>query len=360
MNIARASKSLCEIYAETEHERIVLWTDPSCDYRGIIAIHSTVLGPAVGGTRFWNYSSDELASHDALRLSRAMSYKSALAGLPFGGGKAIIIGDNKTLNRQSIFRAHGRFVESLAGRFITAEDLGTGPDDMEYVGMETRHVAGLPRRSGDPSPITAHGIFRSLQALAKHRWGSIDLDGRTVAIQGCGSTGYHLARELHQAGAKLLVADIVDSRVKKVVDEFQAKAVSAPEIFSARADIFAPCAMGGILNDETIPRLKVEIVAGSANNQLLENRHGDALHELGILYAPDYVANAGGIINGCRELLGWERADAMLRVNAIFDTMLAILELAHSKGTPPFRVADELAESRLSAGAIPTDKRVKL
>jgi leucine dehydrogenase len=351
--MALENKSLCEIYAETEHEKVVLWSDPTCEYRGIVAIHSTVLGPAVGGTRFWNYASDEAASQDALRLSRAMSYKNALAGLPFGGGKGIIIGDNTTPHRQRIFRAHGRFVESFAGRFITAEDLGTSPSDMEYVGMETRHVVGLHRKSGDPSPMTAYGVFRGLQALAKHRWGSIALDRRTVAIQGCGSTGYHLARKLYQAGASLLVADIDSLRVRRMVDEFHAKAVPPAEIFGARADIFAPCAFGGIINDETIPQLKVEIVAGSANNQLLEDRHGDALHEIGILYAPDYVSNAGGIINGCRDLLGWQKADAMVKVDAIYDTMLTILELARSTGMPPFKVADGLAEARLGAGGIP-------
>lgn len=353
LNMVLAKKSLCEMYAETEHEEIVLWSDPACDYRGIIAIHSTMLGPAVGGTRFWNYPSDEAASQDALRLSRAMSYKNALAGLPFGGGKGIIIGDHRTLHRERIFRAHGRFVESFAGRFITAPDFGTSPSDMEYVGRETRHVAGLPGESGDPSPMTAYGVFRGLQALAKHRWGSIDLDQCTVAIQGCGSTGYHLARELYQAGAKLLIADIDSLRVKRIVDEFEAKAVPPAEIFDARADIFAPCAFGGIINDQTIPRLKVGIVAGAANNQLLEDRHGDALHEIGILYAPDYVTNAGGIINGCRELLGWQQADTLLKVQAIYDSMLTILELAQRKGMPPFRVADELAESRLGASGRP-------
>ena len=343
-----AKKSLCEIYAETEHEEIVLWADPTCDYRGIIAIHSTVLGPAVGGTRYRSYSSDEVASQDALRLSRAMSYKNALAGLPFGGGKAIIIDGNRTSNREKIFRAHGRFIESLGGRFITGEDVGTRPADMEYVGMETRHVAGLPGKSGDPSLMTARGVFRGLQALARHGWGSTDLQGRTVAIQGCGSTGYYLAKELHEAGAKLLVSDLDTERVRRVVDEFGATAVAPDEIVTAPADIFAPCAMGGIINDFTIPRLRVGMIAGSANNQLLESRHGEVLHEIGILYAPDYVINAGGVINGCRELLGWQQADTRRRVDGIYDTMLSILQSAQSRGMPPFRIADELAEMRLS------------
>ncbi|MCU1265877.1 MAG: Glu/Leu/Phe/Val dehydrogenase [Acidobacteria bacterium] len=342
-------KNICEIYATAEHERVVLWSDPTCNYRGIIAIHSTALGPALGGTRFWNYANDEEASRDALRLSKGMSYKNALAGLPFGGGKSVIIGDNRTTDRERIFRAHGRFIESFGGRYITAEDIGTTPSDMEYVALETRHVGGLPGRSGDPSPVTAHGVFRALQACAQHRWGTADLSRRVVALQGCGSTGYHLAREIHEAGAALVVADVDPERVRHVVSEFGAQAVSPRDILSAQADVFSPCAMGGVINDETIPALKAEIIVGSANNQLLEPRHGDLLNDLGKLYAPDYVANAGGVINGCRELLSWAAADAAVKVNAIYDTMLELLDKSKAEGMPPFRKADQLAEQRLSA-----------
>ena len=343
------ARNLCEIYADTEHEKIVLWSDAASGYRGIIAIHSTALGPAVGGTRFWNYATDEDASYDALRLSRAMSFKNALAGLPFGGGKAVIIGDNRTTHREEIFRAHGRFVETLAGRFITAEDVGTTPSDMEYVLKETSYVSGLPDRSGDPSPMTAHGVFRAIQASARHRWGSIDISGRTVAIQGCGKTGYHLAQELKDAGAKLLVADVDREKVRRVVHEFGAKEVSPAEIFGARADIFAPCALGGIINDQTVPQLKVEIVAGCANNQLMGESHGDSLHDLGILFAPDYVSNAGGVINGCRELLGWNSAETLTRVDGIYENLLTILELARIAGVAPFRMADQMAREILSS-----------
>jgi leucine dehydrogenase len=341
--------NICELYAEAEHERVVLWTDESCNYRGIIAIHSTALGPAVGGTRFWNYANDEAASRDALRLSKGMSYKNALAGLPFGGGKSVIIGDNKTSDRERIFRAHGRFVESLGGRYITAEDIGTRPSDMEYVALETKHVAGLPGRSGDPSPVTARGVFRALQACAQHRWGSSELTGCVVAIQGCGSTGYNLAKELHEAGANLVASDIDPDRVKRLVDEFNAREVSPENIYSTPADIFSPCAMGGILNDESIPQIQADIIIGSANNQLLEPRHGDVLYARGTLYAPDYVANAGGMINGCRELLGWDTADAMLKVQELYDTMLELLSKSRDEGIPPFRKADQLAEQRLAA-----------
>ncbi len=349
MNSPPAGRNLCELYAECEHEQVVLWSDPAGAYRGIIAVHSTALGPAVGGTRFWNYASDEEASLDALRLSRGMTYKNALAGLPFGGGKAVIIGDNRTQDRERLFRVHGRFVESLGGRFITAEDVGTSPADMEYVRMETRHVAGLAGASGDPSPVTARGVLRAMQAAAKHRWGADDLYGLRVAVQGCGNTGYNLAKELRARGARVVVADVDEARVGRVVGEFGAEAVEPDEIFGVEADVFAPCALGGVINDETLARLKVGVVAGSANNQLSEERHGDALEELGITYAPDYVANAGGIINGCRELLGWDVAETMSKVNAIYDTMLAILGQAKATGTPAHRVADRLAEERLAA-----------
>src|ERR1041384_7151356 len=297
---------LFDTIAEMGHEQLVLCQDSASGYRGIIAIHSTVLGPALGGTRFWSYASDEEAIVDALRLARGMTYKNAVAGLNLGGGKSDLIGDNKTTDRELIFRAHGRFVESLGGRYITAEDVGTSTADMDYVHMETDYVSGLAGRSGDPSPVTAHGVFRSIQASAKERWGSDDLSGRTITIQGCGHVGYYLAKELHEAGAKLVVTDIDAERVKRVVTEFGARGVGTDEIYGVQADIFAPCALGAIINDKTIPQLKVEIVAGAANNQLLEERHGEELEEREILYAPDYVANAGGVFNGCIELLGWE------------------------------------------------------
>jgi leucine dehydrogenase len=341
-----ASSQLCQMYAETEHEKVVLWSDPTSSYRGIIAIHNTTLGPAVGGTRIWNYATDEAATFDALRLSRAMSYKNAMAGLPFGGGKAVIVADGNNIDREKFFRVHGQFVHSLGGRFITAEDVGTNPDDMEYIRMETPYVAGLASGAGDPSPVTAYGVFRAIQAAANHRWGSRKLTKRRIAIQGCGKTGYALARLLYESGAKLLVSDIDPARVKKVLNDFDATAVAPEQIARVEADIFAPCALGEVINDETIQRLKVGIVVGSANNQLLEDRHGDALHELGILYVPDYVANAGGIIHGCRELLGWSEKETKERVHRIYDTVLNILTTAGC-GSPPFRVANQLAERKL-------------
>src|SRR5438045_2236879 len=249
---------LFDTLAEMGHEQVVICNDSSAGYRGIIAIHSTTLGPALGGTRFWQYASDEDAIVDALRLSRGMTYKNAVAGLHLGGGKSIIIGDNKTKDREKIFRAHGRFVESLGGRYITAEDVGTNTKDMDYVHMETGHVAGLAGKSGDPSPVTAHGVFRAVQASAKKLWGSDSLEGKTVAIQGCGSVGTFLAKELNEAGAKLIVSDIDSAKAARVKQITGAQIVEGDAIFSADADVFSPCALGGIINDTTIPKLKVQ------------------------------------------------------------------------------------------------------
>ena len=333
--------------ASMGHEQVVLCHDDATGYRGIIAIHSTVLGPALGGTRFWNYASDEEAVVDALRLARGMTYKNAVAGLNLGGGKSVIIGDNKTTQRELLFRAHGRFVESLGGRYITAEDVGTRTADMDYVHMETKNVSGLAGRSGDPSPVTAHGVFRAIQASAKEKWGRDDVSGKTVSVQGCGHVGYFLAKELHEAGAKLVVTDIDAERVKRVVTEFGAQAVEADEIYGAKADVFAPCALGAIVNDKTIPQLKVEIVAGAANNQLLEERHGDMLEQRNILYAPDYVANAGGVINVYSELAGWTSARAFRKADEIYDTVLRVFSIAKQQRVPTYEAADRLAEERI-------------
>jgi leucine dehydrogenase len=332
----------------TSHEQVLIARDAATGYHGIIAIHSTTLGPAVGGTRWWNYDSEDEALTDVLRLSQGMTYKTALAGLPLGGGKSIIIGNNATKsNREALLRTHGRFVETLQGRYITAEDVGTSPADMEIVRLETQYVAGLPGRSGDPSPITARGVFRAIQASSRFVRNTDNLSGLTVAIQGCGHVGYNLAKLLHDAGAKLIVADVNGDRVVRLVDAFGAAMVQPDEIFSVPADIFAPCALGGVLNDETIPKLKVQIVAGAANNQLLAERHGSMLRERHILYAPDYVANAGGVFNGCIELFGWDADYALRKVDGIYDTILSIFEIAQSQGLTTNEAADRLAEDRL-------------
>jgi len=339
---------LFDTLAEMGHEEIVMCSDPSVGYKGILAVHSTKLGPALGGTRFWQYATDEDAITDALRLSRGMTYKNAVAGLHLGGGKSIIIGDNKTKDREKIFRAHGRFVETLGGRYITAEDVGTSTKDMSYVQMETKHVAGLAGKSGDPSPVTAHGVFRAVEASANRKWGSDSLKGKTVAVQGCGSVGSYLAGELHKAGAKLIVSDIDAAKTARVEKATGAKVVQGDAIFSADADIFSPCALGGIINDKTIPKLKVQIVAGGANNQLLEERHGDELWRRGILYAPDYVANAGGVINVYGEVVGWDAQRALDKADDIYDTILKVFDIAEAKKIPTYEAADRLAELRLA------------
>ena len=329
------------------HELVLIGRDDAIGYHGIIAIHSTALGPAVGGTRFWNYDSEDEALTDALRLSHGMTYKSALAGLPLGGGKSIIIGNHSARDRTALLRAHGRFIETLKGRYVTAEDVGTSPADMEIVRLETQHVAGLIGRSGDPSPYTARGVYRAIQASSQFLLNRFELSGLAVAIQGCGNVGYHLAKLLHEAGARLIATDVNSENLSRVVDEFGAEAVKPNEIFSVKADVFAPCALGGVLNDETIPQLQVQIVAGSANNQLLEQRHGTMLRDRSILYAPDYVANVGGVLNGCVELLGWTSEQSFEKINAVYDTVLKIFKGAAEQGITPNEAADRLAEERL-------------
>jgi leucine dehydrogenase len=333
------------------HEQILFSHEPSCGYFGIIGIHDTTLGPALGGTRVWQYASTDDALNDVLRLSRGMTYKSAVAGLNLGGGKAVIIADPKRADRESLFRAHGRFVDSLGGRYITAEDVGTSPQDMEFVKRETRHVAGLLNLSGDPSPVTGYGVYMGMKAAAKQRWGKDTLEGKTVAVQGAGKVAHFLMGHLHEEGAKLIVSDIDAEKVKVCVDEFGATAVAPEAIYDAKAEIFAPCALGGILNDDTIARLNAVIVAGGANNQLAEERHGEAVEARGILYAPDYVINSGGVINVYGELQGWTMDRSKRKAQEIYDTILRVFAIAERDGVPSYQAADRLAEERLSSVA---------
>ncbi|MEP6591593.1 MAG: Glu/Leu/Phe/Val dehydrogenase [Gemmatimonadota bacterium] len=333
------------------HEQLVFSHEPSCGYFGIIAIHDTTLGPALGGTRVWQYADNAAAVNDALRLSRGMTYKSAVAGLNLGGGKAVIIADPKRADRESLFRAHGRFVETLGGRYITAEDVGTSPTDMEFIKRETKHVAGLLNLSGDPSPVTSYGVYMGMKAAAKQRWGKDSLAGKTIAVQGCGKVAYYLMTHLKQEGAQLIVTDIDAEKVRRVVDEMGATAVTPDAIYDAKADIFAPCALGGIINDDTLPRLKVEIIAGGANNQLGEERHGVALEKQGLLYAPDYVINGGGVINVYGELQGWTMERAKRKAQEIYDTMLRVFAIADRDKLPSYEAADRLAEERIKSVA---------
>jgi leucine dehydrogenase len=314
-----------------------------------VAIHDTTLGPALGGTRFWQYASTDEAITDALRLARGMTYKSAVAGINLGGGKSVIIGDNKRQDREALFRAHGRFIDTLGGRYITAEDIGTSPSDMEYIKLETDHVAGLLGLSGDPSPVTAYGVYVGMKAAAKARWGSDGLEGRRVAVQGCGNVATHLCRYLHEEGVRLVVSDIDPVKVRRVVDETGADSVAPDAIYDVEADVYAPCALGATINDETLARLKVEVIAGGANNQLAEDRHGDLLEQKGMLYAPDYVINGGGVINVYGELHRWPHERSKKKAGEIYDTLLRIFEIARRERMPSYKAADRLAEERIAA-----------
>jgi len=348
---AEDRSEMFDLMSRHDHEQVVFTYDPSSGYKGIIAIHNTALGPALGGTRFWNYDSDYDALIDVLRLSRGMTYKAAVAGLNLGGGKAVIIGDNRTQQREMVMRAHGRAVESLAGRYYTAEDVGTSVADMDYIHMETEHVVGMAGKSGDPSPVTAYGTYRGIKACTLKKFGTDDLAGRSVVIQGAGHVGYFLAEDLRAEGAKVFVADIDADRVQRCVDELECEAVGVDDVYDVEADVFAPCALGAILNDDTIPRLKVKIVAGAANNQLEDERHGDVLHERGIVYAPDYAVNAGGLINVNAEVRGWSLERSHQKASEIYDTILRILQMAKEQNIPTYRAADRLAEERIAEAA---------
>ena len=329
------------------HEAVLLSTEPAAGYRGIIAVHSTVLGPAAGGTRVWPYPSESEAIVDALRLSRGMTLKNAMAGIPFGGGKSVIIADPRSMSRDAIFRAHGRAIHRLGGKYITGEDVGSTVADMELIASETPFVAGRGGGAGDPSPYTARGVFRAMQAGARAVWGSDDLAGRKVALQGCGNVGAHLAKLLAGAGAELTVCDLDAARAARIADETGARFVPVEGIYDTAADIFAPCALGQILNEDTIPRLKGRLVSGGANNQLRSPRDGDALMARGITYVPDYVANAGGVLSGAGDLLGWPSERVRGKIEGIFDTTLEVLESARQEGLPPGEVADRIAWKRI-------------
>lgn len=337
-----------DLMSHRDHEQLMFWNDPQLGYRGIIAIHDTTMGPALGGTRFWNYDSDRSAVVDALRLSRGMTYKAAITGLNLGGGKSVIWGDNKTIDREMVFRAHGRAVDSLGGRYITAEDVGTSPDDMEFVSMETEHVVGLIGRSGDPSPVTAYGVYQGIKASAAVQYGDDSLANRHVVVQGLGHVGYYLCEDLAKEGARLTVTDIDQDRVQQVVEEFDAESVAPDDVYDVDADIFAPCALGAIINDDTIARLKFDIIAGAANNQLARGQvHGPAITERGILYAPDYVINAGGLINVYGEINEWSAERSKRKAGDIYNTLLRIFEYAKAEGLNTHAAANKVAEQRI-------------
>lgn len=334
--------------AEYGYEQIVYFYDETTGLKGITCIHNTTLGPALGGTRLWNYSTEEEALIDVLRLARGMTYKSAAAGLNLGGGKTVIIGDASKVKSEAFWRAYGRFVQSLNGRYITAEDVNTSPEDMDYIAMETKYVTGLRQTSGDPSPVTAYGVYWGIKASCKELFGSDSLEGRRIAVQGVGHVGYHLVKHLVNEGAQVIIADINDQNIQKVRDEFKSVEVVNPdEIYQVDCDVFAPCALGGVINDQTIPQLKAKIVAGSANNVLEEDRHGKKLQEMGILYAPDYVINAGGVINVYQELIGYNREEALNKTKKIYQRLLDVYQIAKEENLTTLEAADRYAEERI-------------
>jgi leucine dehydrogenase len=335
------------------HEQVVLCHEQATGLRAVIAIHNTICGPALGGCRMWPFESEEEAIADAMRLSKAMTYKNAAAGLNLGGGKAVIIGDPNKDKSEALFRALGRFIQSLGGRYIAAEDVGTSVQDMEYIKMETDFVSGLPMEfggSGDPSPFTALGTYEGIRASVKYRLKKDSLRGIRVAIQGAGHVGYYLSEMLHEAGADLIVTDIFEDKVDKVVNEFGARAVMSDEIYSVDAEVFAPCALGAIVNDDTIARMKFKIIAGGANNQLLDEQvHGKKLKEKNILYAPDYLINAGGVTNVFFEVIKEYSEDRVTKkVKNIYNILMEVYRIADAENITTADAAARLAEKRLN------------
>ncbi|GGB51059.1 branched-chain amino acid dehydrogenase [Fictibacillus barbaricus] len=338
-------------YMETyDYEQMVICQDKQSGLKAIICIHDTTLGPALGGTRMWTYETEDAAIEDALRLARGMTYKNAAAGLNLGGGKTVIIGDPKKDKNEEMFRAFGRYIQGLNGRYITAEDVGTTVEDMDLIYQETPFVTGVSPAfgsSGNPSPVTAYGVYRGMKAAAMEAFGTDSLEGKVIAVQGVGHVAYTLCKHLHEEGASLIVTDINKEAVQRAVEDFGAKAVEIDEIYSVDCDIFAPCALGAIINDDTISKIKAKVVAGAANNQLKETRHGDALHEMGIVYAPDYVINAGGVINVADELNGYNRDRALKKVETIYDNIASVIEISKRDNIPTYLAADRLAEERI-------------
>ncbi|MBS8262671.1 Glu/Leu/Phe/Val dehydrogenase [Roseibium polysiphoniae] len=332
-----------------DHENVLFARNRKSGLTAIIAVHDTTLGPALGGCRIWPYPSKAEALTDALRLSRGMTYKNALAGLDLGGGKAVIIADPRQDKTPELMKAFGTHVERLSGTYITAEDVGVSPEDMEAVAEKTRHVRGTRATGlGDPSPFTALGVFEGLKAAASHVFGSSDLTGKRVSVQGLGHVGFDLCKHLHQAGASLIVSDIHEPAVQRAVSCFDATAVKPEDAHRVDADIFAPCALGGVLNAQTVPEIGAKIVAGASNNQLQTPEDGVALKKRGILYAPDYAINAGGVISIALATPGGGEQAVRAKTLAIAETMSTIFSRAEEANRPPEQIADEIAEERLN------------
>jgi len=332
------------------HEQLLFCNDNETGLKAIIAVHNTVLGPALGGTRMWMYANETEALTDVLRLSRGMTYKNSISGLNLGGGKAVIIGDSRKIKSEALFRRFGKFVNSLGGKYITAEDVGISPADMTWVSMETNHVVGLPGKSGDPSPVTAYGVYVGMKACAKEQFGSDSLSGKKVAVQGVGHVGEYLVASLRKEGAEVFITDIHEPTLKRVADQYGAKIVGLEDIYDLDVDVYAPCALGATVNDDTLSRLKCSIIAGAANNQLKqEDVHGKVVMDKGIIYAPDFALNAGGVINCYSEVKGYDSNWAMTKAEEIYQTIGNIVRRSRTEGVPAYKIANKIAEERIES-----------
>lgn len=341
-----------ESISKTEHEEVVFCQNKDAGLKAIIAIHNSVLGPALGGLRMWPYATEQDALNDVLRLSRGMTYKAAVSGLNLGGGKAVIIGDPSKDKSEALFRAFGRFVNSLNGRYITAEDVGIDVNDMEYVYRETEFVTGVHQvhgGSGDPSPFTAYGTLQGLLAALQVKYGNEDVGKYSFAVQGVGHVGMEYVKLLRERGAKVFVTDINATLVQRAVDDYGAEAVSADQIYDVDANVYSPCALGGTINENTLDRLKCQVICGAANNQLASNEIGDELQRRGVLYAPDYAVNAGGLMNVSLEIDGYNRERAMRMLRTIHFNLARIFEISKRDGIPTYLAADRMAEERINA-----------
>lgn len=332
------------------HEQILFCNDNETGLKAIIAVHNTVLGPALGGTRMWMYNNEVDALTDVLRLSRGMTYKNSISGLNLGGGKAVIIGDSRSMKSEALFRRFGKFVNSLGGKYITAEDVGISPIDMTWVNMETDHVVGLPGKSGDPSPVTAHGVYMGMKACAKEQFGSDSLSGKKVLVQGVGHVGEYLVASLAKENATIYISDIHEETLKRVSSTYGAKVVGVNEVFDVDMDIYAPCALGATINDESLNKLKCSIIAGAANNQLAnEAVHGMKIMEKGMIYAPDFALNAGGVINCYSEVKGLPSTWALSKADEIYNTISNIVKRSKAEKIPTYQIANKMAEERINA-----------
>jgi leucine dehydrogenase len=346
--ISKDEKSPLAQMVSMNHEQVLFCQDRETGLKAIIAVHNTDLGPALGGTRMWQYENEQAALTDVLRLSRGMTYKNSISGLNLGGGKAVIIGDSRTQKNEALFRRFGQFVESLSGKYITAEDVGISPQDMVWVNKETNHVAGLPGKSGDPSPVTAYGVYVGMKACAKAQFGSDSLEDKKVGVQGAGHVGQYLIKHLKDEGAEIFVTDIHEPSLKEVSDKYGAKIIGLDEIYDLDMDIYAPCALGATVNDETLKRLKCSIIAGAANNQLKDEVvHGKIVMDKGIIYAPDYMINAGGVINCFAEVDNRTAEWAMEKAGQIYDTTTNIINGSKNKSIPTYAIANKMAEDRI-------------